>query len=250
MTLSTIACALQVVFPVVDQKWNFDVTVMGAVTLPEIPNLPKKLANPLARGELSFTNDRVTKKGQEPFTLSMKVKKNQSDLVSALSAGFQDSPIGPKNDKDNIYITHQFWVNQKDLTVEGDREASYDQPAQILNPFALGVAIMRRTMVGPELKKEYHLMTDGDRDFYAVFNLNFAAKTDPTKGEIAYRFDIVMKEKRKVYPNFFVGAIRANSITKKIEYIKASSTLTDGPIEVDDSLYRDVKSFVFNVVAK
>lgn len=247
MMLSTIAFALQTTLPILDQTWKFDVGLTGAI---DFPNPVGNIENPLVRGELSFTNEKVTKPGQDPFMLTLKARKNQSELVQMFEKGIAESPTGPKHDKDYLYVSHSYWINAKDLSVEGDESHGYDQTAQIMNPFAVGIAVMRRTLASPELKKEYYLMTDGPRKFYGVFNTNPNATTDPAKGEVAFKFNIVLKENKKEYPNFFVGAVRGNSKTGKIEYIRASSKPSDGPTDINDSAFPSVKSFAFNLTAK
>ena len=247
MILPVLSLALQVASPLKDQSWKFDVGITGDI---DFPNPVGKIVNPLVTGEISFTNEKTSKPGFDPFSLSIKAKRNQSDLVEMFAKGITDCPTGPKNDKDYVYITHQYWIKQSDLSVDGERSSGYDQSSQILNPFAIGVAIMRRAFEAPELKKEYFLMADGGRKFYGAFNVNLNATTDPTKGEIAFRFNIILKEGEKTYPKFFTGAVRANSKSHKIEYIKASSNPADGPLEPGENSFPSVKSFAFNLVSR
>ena len=247
MMLSTVVLALQFAAPIADQTWKFDVGVSGSV---DAPKPIGTIQNPLATGELTFATQRPTTPGLEPFTLSMKLKRKQSDLIEALSMQIPDSPIGPKNDKDFVYFTHQYWFKPATVSIEHKENATFDQPAQLLNPFALGVGIMQRAMAGPELKKEYFLMVDAGRKFYGVFNINLNANIDPSKGEMAYKFNIVLKENKNEYPKFFTGAVRGNTKTKKIDYIKATSNPNDGPMDMGETSYPDVKSFAFNLVAK
>ncbi len=243
MVLPILAFALQVAYPIADQAWKVEVGMTGSIDTPELPNI---IENLLVKAELSFAKSKTDKPNVAPFTLSLKVKKNQTPLIEAFTSGIEESKIGPKSDKDYLYVTEPFWINQENLSVDLGESDGND----ILNPFAIGVAVMWRTMSSPELKKEYLLIADGDRKFFGVFNINLNPNLDPAKGEIAYRFNIVLKENGKEYPNFFLGTVRANTKTKRIDYIRASSNLADGPIDPNDGPLKDVKSFAFNLTSK
>jgi hypothetical protein len=247
MIATILACVVQTAPLIADQSWKFDAGMIGNIDFKDPLGV---IENPIVAGIMAFTNDKSTKAGFDLFTLSMKVKKNQSPLIEAFSSAIADSNIGPKNDKDFVYVTYQYWLRESDLVVGFDESGSYVQPTQILNPFAVGVAVIRRTMTNPELRKEFYLMADGPRKFYAKFSPNLNATADPGKGELALRFNVILREGDKTFPKFFTGVVRANTKSRKVEYIKAGSYPDDGPLEVGESAFPDVKSFAINLIAK
>ena len=265
MMITTLALALQVASPLASQKWKIDFGFVGEIHSP-VDQLNVK--DPVVYGEFSVQNIKTESTKAEDYLLTLKFKKTQSPLVEALSAGIADSPLASKGekDKDFAFVIDSYRLNLADLAIthhdapakgatvltEDGRpyEPSY-QSQQILNPLAIGVAIMRRAMTAPELKKEYFLMDDGSRRYFAVYTFNPNATLNEAIGEAAYRVNVVMKEAEKKYPKFFQGAIRVNTKSKTVEYLRATSSPADGPqVPQGDSPYENIKSFMINMVAK
>jgi hypothetical protein len=247
MILTTLALAWQLTPELANQKWKFDAGMVG-----EIPSPPTlgPIKDPIIYGEFSLINETTPDKTVDAYQLSLKIKRDQSPLVKALTGGINQSKIGPKNDKDYVYISEVYAVNKSNLSIDHAVGSDSSQSEEILNPLAIGIALSRRSMSAPVLKTEYLLMKQGPRFFYAIFSSNPSANIDERKGEAAYRFDIVLKERNQIYPKFFQGAVRVNTKTQRVMYIRATSSPSDGPQVDGVSLYESVKSFAINLVAK
>lgn len=221
---------------------------------PGSPN-PLEFKNPTLIGDLSLKNEKPDK-DSDNLNLSLKFKVSQNDLIQGLAGiipekkGDEIPTGGMYQEKGFAYFNSKFSFNREKETVAPPDDDSREGPAAILGPLGIGMALVRRAMTGPELRKEFLLLDDGDKKFYVKFAPNLNATTDPAKGESAYKFNLIFIDGEKIYPNFFTGAVRMNTKTRLVKYLRASSKVEDGPTNTDDAMFGKGEAFTISLEEK
>ena len=256
MTPLLLGIAIQSTNLLADQTWKLGFAIVGKLASTPGSQNPFEFKNPELAGDLVLTHEKPLDTDNELVRLLLKMKRSQNELTAALTgdlpakSGSEVPEGGLYMDKDFAYFTAQFMMDRKKATAIPYSPKQNVGGDAVLAPLGTGLAIMQRAMMGPELRKESYLANDDSRKFYVTFSPNLNATIDPTKGEAAYKFSLKMVDLGKEYPNFFTGAIRLNTKSKIVQYLRATSKSSDGPTSPQDASFSQVQSVVIGLEAK
>ncbi len=256
MITTLVAFAVQSPTLFADQSWKLSFAIVGKFGSTPGSRNPYEIKNPSLTGDLALTNNKAVDKDHDVVHLQLKLKMDQNDLITSLTQGFptKDSPestaMGMYSDKNFAYVEAKFLLDRTKATSAPYSTDSAYGSTSVLGPIGIGLAVMERGMMAPELKKEFFLSEDGPRKFYVTFKPNLNATTDSKKGEAAFAFQIKMNDQGKDYPNFFTGALRLNIKTKKVQYFRATSKVSDGPAGPEDAVFSQAETLVVNIESK
>ncbi len=214
---------------IADQTLKLKITMLGEIGTP-VGNAK----DPVINGKLEIKNVTDPKAKQDIYRLALKLKRDDMRIITVLTEGLPEKKEQPemKADafRDGKYacFINTFGIARDDATLAEKQTPDVSdlgnfQSAATLLPFSLALAITQKSLVGPDLKKEYFLAQDGPRKYYVTFRPNLNANTDSSKGEAAYKFNLKLVDANGIAPNFFDGAIRLNVLSGKVQYITATS---------------------------
>jgi hypothetical protein len=215
------------------------------------------IVDPVFWGDLKITNGKEISKERSIVQVQLKLKCNQTQLVEALTNGFEEKKetdklgVGLFRIKDFAYITNDIVLDKKEAKLEPVTNGDFSA-GEVLNPLSLSLAIFQRSLMNPELRKEFLLMKDGPREYYATFMPNLNANTDTSKGEAAYKFNLKLKEQNGEFPQFFTGAIRLNTKTRLLTYLNATSEFKNTPsaADTDETAFHQIQNVAIKIEAK
>lgn len=217
-----------------------------------------EIVDPVFIGDFKITNGKELSKERSVVQVQLKLKRTQTKLVEALTNGFEEKKeadklgVGLFRVKDFAYITNDIVLDKKEAKLDPMTNSGDFSAGEVLNPLSLSLAIFQRSLLNPQLRKEFFLMKDGPREYYATFMPNLNANTDASKGEVAYKFNLKLKEENGEFPQFFMGAIRLNAKTRLLTYLNASSEYKNTPSagNTDETAFHDIQNIAIKIEAK
>ena len=255
MMISTLLCAIQLVSPVADQSWKLSFTMVGDFGSTPGSQNPFTFKNPSLTGDLTLSYVKSTDNENHIAKLLFKFKKAQNSLIEGLSGGFPEK-TGAEEPRGGMYSEKEYAFMTSNIQIDRTKATFSPLAAQdnygggtVLAPLGIGLAVMHRATMKPELRKDFFLNDDDGKKFYVTYLPNLNATTNESKGEVAYKFNIKMIDQGKSYPNFFTGAIRLNTKTKIVQYLRATSKVSDGPTG-EDSAFSKGEAFTLSLEAK
>lgn len=216
-----------------------------------------EIVDPVFIGDFKITNGKELSKERSIVQVQLKLKRSQTKVVEALTNGFEEKKeadklgVGLFRVKDFAYITNDIVLDRKEAKLEPVTNGDFSA-GEVLNPLSLSLAIFQRSLLNPQLRKEFFLMKDGPREYYATFMPNLNANTDSAKGEVAYKFNLKLKEDNGEFPQFFTGAIRLNTKTGLLTYLNASSEFKNTPsaANTDETAFHEIQNIAIKIEAK
>jgi len=201
------------------------------------------IENPFLNGDLSIKKTKDGNSKNELYRIKLSLKREQSDLISAITGALPAQKENPNlptaafQDKEWAYLIHSYRISPTDYKLSSiqNTQDEYLLSPQVLDPLSLAVEIAQLSLTKPQLRKEFFLMEDGPRRFSVTFKPNLNANTDNAPNDVAYKFDLKLKDPEGEYPSFFSGAIRLNTKTRKVQYITATSDTEHQPKAPEDS---------------
>lgn len=228
---------------IADQSLKLKITMLGEIGTP-VGNTKDAVIN----GKLDIKNISDPKSKQDIYRLSLKVKRDDLKIVTVLTEGLPEKKDQPEMKADAFRegkyacFVNTFGIAREDATLTEKQTPDVSdlgnfQSAATLLPFSLALAITQKSLVGPDLKKEYFLAQDGPRKYYVTFRPNLNANTDSSKGEAAYKFNLKLVDGNGTAPNLFDGAIRLNVFSGKVQYITATSAPENWKTDSGESFF-------------
>lgn len=236
---------------IADQNWTFKLSTVGKFGTPL-----GVIEDPLINGEIAVMKSKETAGKRDIYRLKFSLKREQTPLISALTGGFPDQKdqddiaSAVYKDKERAYFVESYIFSPTDFKISAIHANEYSPSREVLNPISIAFAIAQRSMNAPELRKEYFVSEDGPRKFFVTFKPNLNANTEQVPGDVAFKFDLKLKDEDQEYPAFFTGAIRLNTKTRLVQYITASSDPAHQPKGPEDADLGDQKSYAIRIDAQ